>query len=159
MADKGEMRALQLRGPVRITLPAKVAYNLDSLKSGIAAIVESLGCDKCFSGANCTFQLERDFLINEKLEIVSRGSPLLPTDPVPWRTSPFAPQDPVPYMPIQVTLPGKVHSDIDQILSLVDSIVERLGHTRCFSGFDIAFGLERELIVDEALNINVGPRL
>ena len=158
MKEKGEMKALQLRGPVRITLPAKVAYNLDSLKSGIAAIMERLGCETCFSGAHCTFQLERDFLINEKLEIVSRESPFLPTDPVPWRTSRFLPQDPVPNLPIQVTLPGTVHSDIDQILSLVDKIVGRLGHLQCFSGFDIAFGLERELIVDEALNLNVGPR-
>lgn len=144
MADKGEMRALQLRGPVRITLPAKVAYNLDSLKSGIAAIVERLGCEKCFSGANCTFQLERNFLINENLEIVSREGPSLPTDPIPWR-------------PIQVTLPATVHSDIDQVQSLIDKIVGRLGHPFCFSGFDIAFGLERELFVDEAFNINVGP--
>src|SRR5689334_9804046 len=151
MAEKDEIRALQLRGPVRITLPAKVAYNIDSLQSSIAKVMERLGCPTCFSGANCTFQLERDFLINEKLEMVGGSSRSLPTDPVPWRPSPFVPQDPIP---VKVITPGTVNFNIDQIQKLVENVVGRLGHPQCFSGFDIAFDMERELFVDEQLNIH-----
>ena len=54
---------LRAKGPVRITLPAKVAYDPKALKESIASIVERLGCPECFSGASCLFEMERDFVV------------------------------------------------------------------------------------------------
>lgn len=139
MARKTEIQAVRPRGPIRITIPAAVAYDLKALQKGIATLVERLGCRPCFSGSDCTFQLERDFVINEKLEIGPAVS---------------LPQDPVPNIPIRVTLPGKVGYDLDKIQILVANIADRLGCLACCSGFDITFLHERELLINETLNVD-----
>ncbi len=57
---------------VRVTIPARAAYELDSFQKVIENLAERLGCRACLSGADCTFSLERDFLVNpESLKIES----------------------------------------------------------------------------------------
>ena len=56
--------AIRARGTVRISLPAKVAYNPDALKKSLVAVAEGLGCIRCFSGANCLFQSEASFVVD-----------------------------------------------------------------------------------------------
>ena len=138
MAINTEIQAVRPRGPIRITIPAAVAYDLKAFQKGIATLVERLGCRPCFSGADCTFQLERDFVINEKLEIGPAVA--LPQDPVPER--------------LRVTLPGKVGYNLDKVHSLVANIAGRLGCLACCSGFDITFLHERELLINETLNVD-----
>jgi hypothetical protein len=117
---------------VRITIPAAVAYNLDAFQKSIGHLVERLGCRTCFSGADCTFLQERDFVINEKLGISAQG----PGDPTPWR-------------PATATLPGKVSSNLQQIQGVVANIAGRLGCSGCCSGFDILFRQELDFVVNE----------
>jgi hypothetical protein len=50
--------------PIRVILPAKVAYNIDHLTKAIANLAERLGCRPCLSGRDCTFVLERDYVVN-----------------------------------------------------------------------------------------------
>lgn len=50
--------------PVRITLPAEVAFDLGKLGKVLGSLAERLGCRACLSGADCTFRLERDFVVN-----------------------------------------------------------------------------------------------
>lgn len=50
--------------PIRITIPAKVAYNMDALQKSIVNIAEAIGCRTCFSGADCFFEMTRDFVID-----------------------------------------------------------------------------------------------
>ena len=50
-------------GAVRVSMPAKVANDLDTFKKGVAAFAERLGCPECFSGFDCTFESERDFVM------------------------------------------------------------------------------------------------
>ena len=133
--------------PVRITLPAAVAYDLTALQKGIAVIAERLGCQPCFSGANCTFQLERDFVIDEKLQIGPRTRDLSGPTPQPWE-----PQELLANR-VSVTLPATVSYNLEQIQEVVAKVAGRLGCAPCCSGFDITFLQERELIFDEALNI------
>src|SRR5690606_38485499 len=83
---------IQRSGPVRISLPASVAYNVDALQKSIAEVVDRLGWTRCFSGANCVFQLERDWVINEKLEVTA----VLEPDPHPWQVDRVAGFDPTP---------------------------------------------------------------
>jgi hypothetical protein len=123
---------------VRITIPAAVAYNLDAFQKSIASLVERLGCRPCFSGADCTFLHERDWVINEKLEthVLARSFVQDPV-PHPWRSA-------------RATLPSKVANNLDQIKSVVANIAGRLGCGGCCSGFDILFQQETNFVVNEA---------
>lgn len=144
MEGKARVQALRLQGPVRITMPAAVAYDLDALQKGIASIAERIGCRACFSGADCTFQLERDFVINEALEP---------------RSAARLPQDPVPFKNVQVNLAPEVSFSIDRLQGAIERIVDKLGHSACFSGFDIAFGNEiRVLNVSRELEVEAFGR-
>jgi hypothetical protein len=120
---------------VRVTIPAAVAYNLESFQKSIATLVERLGCRPCFSGADCQFLHERDFIINEKLQAVTVGAVQEP-QPNPWRSA-------------TATLPSKVANNLDQIKSVVASIAGRLGCGGCCSGFDILFQREINFVVNE----------
>jgi hypothetical protein len=123
---------------IRITIPAAVAFNLGEFQKSIATLVERTGCRTCFSGADCHFQQERDFLINEKMEFTAFPASVQgPPDPVPWRTA-------------TATLPAKVANNIEQVKSVVARIAGRLGCGACCSGFDILFQQELEFVVNEA---------
>lgn len=61
--------------PVRITIPAAVAFDIGKLQKSLVGIAERLGCRSCFSGSDCTFILERNFVIDpETLGVRSVGS-------------------------------------------------------------------------------------
>jgi len=124
---------------VRITIPAAVAYNLEAFQKSIGHLVERLGCRTCFSGADCTFLHERDFIINEKLEMrASTGISIQGLgNPVPWRSA-------------TATLPAKVSNNLEQIRGVVANIAGRLGCSACCSGFDILFRHELDFVVNEA---------
>jgi hypothetical protein len=119
-------------------MPAAVAYNLEAFQKSIGHLVEQLGCRTCFSGADCTFLHERDFIINEKLEIrASTGIPIAGGDPIPARLA-------------SATLPAKVSNNLEQIRGVVANIAGRLGCPGCCSGFDILFRQELDFVVTEA---------
>jgi hypothetical protein len=77
------------RGPLRITLPATVAYNADALKKTIASVVERIGCRTCFSGLDCHFLLERDLSVDPQGGLAEEPQPSpwirANPDPVPWK--------------------------------------------------------------------------
>jgi hypothetical protein len=56
--------------PWRVVVPAKVAFDIDSMTKLLGKLGERLGCERCLSGASCHFILERDFVVNpETLEL------------------------------------------------------------------------------------------
>lgn len=116
---------------VRVSIPAKVAYNLDSLHKGIANLMDRLGHPQCFSGVNCGFMLEREFVIDERAKIsaISRA-------------------DAPAFNPVSAKLPGKVSYNLELVQKSVASIVDRLGCGACCSGFDIFFDQELNFLLD-----------
>src|SRR6266568_647513 len=91
-------------GPVRVSMPASIAYDLPSFQKGIASVLKSLGCEACCSGYDITFGLEREFVLNEKLELRASGSiRMLPQDPVPLVNA------------ATVTVPQSASSTLDRI--------------------------------------------
>jgi hypothetical protein len=126
----------KIQGPVRVSIPAAVAYDLGAFQKSIATLVDRLGCRTCFSGVDCTFLHERDFVIDEKLEIRPSARAL--------------PQDPVPAHRVTASLSGKVNNNLKQIQEVVANIAGRLGCPGCCSGFDILFKQELDFVVNEA---------
>lgn len=61
---------------VRVTLPAKLAYDLGSVQKIQASILDRLGCAACCSGWDIRFDIARSFSVDENLnisEIAPRG--------------------------------------------------------------------------------------
>jgi hypothetical protein len=144
VSEHREFQAKNLDGPVRITVPASVAYDLGALQQGIAALVDRLGCRACFSGADCTFHLERDFIINEVREL--KSNPLLATVP-----------DTAPALKgrtVFAKIAPEVSYNLDRVQEAVARVAGLLGCSPCHSGFDIAFLHELEVInIDRNLDV------
>lgn len=131
-------------GAVRISMPAAVANDLDTFKKGVTAFAEQLGCPECFSGFDCTFESERDFIVDTKLNVkrtavragqaVSRGGR---------------------ERKVTVALAPAAEYDLKGILKTIDILGRRLGphweqggQAWCCSGFDVTFERELQHLID-----------
>lgn len=54
---------------VRVSLPAKVAYDLKAFQKVQASILDRLGCTACCSGWDIRFDVVRSFVVDEKLNL------------------------------------------------------------------------------------------
>jgi len=73
--EEAQARLLATGRTVRVTLPARAAFNIDEFTKITRQLAERLGCSPCISGAACWFVLENDYLVDPagKLEPVSGG--------------------------------------------------------------------------------------
>jgi hypothetical protein len=125
----------RLRGTVRVSLPAKIAYNPESLKKTIGALLEDLGCRTCFSGADCVFTAERNFVVNEEGIFSHHSISALNPQPLP------------PAPELLVSLPATNQLDINKVYSAIDIVASRIGGCLpCHSGFDVSYLSEVEFI-------------
>jgi hypothetical protein len=71
VVDKGAIdpRALAGGRTVQVSLPASVAFDLDRFQEVQRSILDKLGCGACCSGWDIRFDLQRQFLVDEKLNI------------------------------------------------------------------------------------------
>jgi hypothetical protein len=149
-------KAVHSGGAVRISIPVSVAADLASFKKSIGALAERLGCPKCVSGFDCTFRLERDFLIDEKLRIspTVRIDPVAGGDPIPARGEYFAVTPiPIPREGVTATLAEAVSFDLPKVQEALARVAGRLGCPTCCSGLDLTFRRERDFLVDERVNV------
>jgi|GEM_PF-1217045 len=156
MAPPANLRA---RGrTVRLSIPVHVAADLGKFQSTLKGLAERLGCENCFSGANCLFELERNFLVNENLDVVPNhnfGDPNPQPDvsggPQPEPpTFNFGEPSPRPniFNGIDVVAPGKVSNNLDNLLRAVANIAEVIGCKACCSGFDLLLREELSHVVN-----------
>ena len=54
---------------VRVAVPAKVAFHLESMHKVTASVLGRLGCPACHSGWDIRFDIFRSFAVDEKLNI------------------------------------------------------------------------------------------
>ena len=54
---------------VRVTIPASVAYNFDSITKVTQTVLGKLGCLGCHSGRDIRFIIEDDFRVDEQLNV------------------------------------------------------------------------------------------
>ena len=59
-----DFRRAASHGPVEVTIPAEVAFDIDALFEVQRSIFERMGHPGCYSGADIRFQLERRFVVN-----------------------------------------------------------------------------------------------
>jgi hypothetical protein len=141
--ERGEGQALLDKGTVRLRLPAAVANDLGRLQKSIVELSERMGCRACFSGADCLFEVEKRFVVDDGVRVAP--------DPSPWRA---LPQDPVPFRGIQVGVAAEVGNEIGRVQDAIERVLGKLGCQACCSGFDIFFRRELDALhVDRELNV------
>ncbi len=131
------------QGTVRISVPASVAYDLGKFQKSLAVLAERLGCKPCFSGADCFFQHERDWVIDEKLKVSANLVNLRGTVP-----------DVGPS--VKASLPMSVSGNLATLQKAVAAIAGRLGCTPCTSGFDLFF--QQEIEHTRSLQVRVNEK-
>lgn len=55
--------------PVRVSIPARLAFDLKGFQKVQAGILDRLGCPNCCSGFDIRWDLARSFSVDEKLNI------------------------------------------------------------------------------------------
>jgi hypothetical protein len=135
-------------GAVRLTMPARVANDLNALQRGLRNLAERLDHPKCATGCDILqLMLEREFSLTEKVE--------LNPQPLPPKAGPL----PDPWLSaasntVLVSIPARVNNDIDLLGKTIATVVGKLGCQACCSGFDILFQEELGILgVDERLNV------
>ena len=54
---------------IRVTVPAKVAFDLKAIQKVQGSILDRLGCPACCSGFDIRFDVARSFVVDQKLNI------------------------------------------------------------------------------------------
>jgi hypothetical protein len=57
-------KAVSAHSPIVVRIPAEVTFDLAKFGKVIANLGERLGCGPCISGANCHFEIIREFLVD-----------------------------------------------------------------------------------------------
>jgi len=58
------VRAISSHSPIVVRIPAEVTFDLGKFNKVIANLGERLGCGPCISGANCNFEIIREYLVD-----------------------------------------------------------------------------------------------
>jgi hypothetical protein len=116
---------IHARGTVRVSLPANIAYDPDALKKSLTSILDKLGCPRCFSGASCHFQHERDFVVDPAAKVSLNPQPLPPRE-----------------AHAVVSLAPSLRYDIDKVFRSIDAVIKGLGPCPCHSGIDVLYQSE-----------------
>jgi hypothetical protein len=74
MEPKSDVSAVSARlgHVVRISVPVNVANDFTLFTNMLKDLGGRLGCKQCISGAACFFDLEKEFVVNEKGAILNR---------------------------------------------------------------------------------------
>lgn len=128
--------------PVRVSLPVSVASEIGSLKKAVAGVLDQLGCPACCSGFDLFIELQREIAFTRELradpDVFLPAKRSLPMDPVPARRAALNPE---------------FGSSLDNVFSAIDKIAELSGHTACATGCDMLFQIERQFVINPALEI------
>jgi len=154
MAEAAAAAAIKVtrhEGAVRMTMPARVANDLNALQRGLRSLAERLGHPKCATGCDILhFMLEREFSLSEKVEL--NPQPLPPKAgpvPDPWVGAAGGGNT------VLVSIPSRVNNDIESLGKTIATVLGKLGCQACCSGFDILFRQELDMmVVDERLNVS-----
>ncbi len=57
---------------IKIKVPVKVAYDAEKMRRVSEIVLSELGCAACHSGFDLRFDIQRQFVFNEKLELLNK---------------------------------------------------------------------------------------
>jgi hypothetical protein len=117
-------------GAIRLSIPAKVAYNADAFKKSIYDLLDELGCPKCFSGVDCYLTTIQDYVLNPKENAIATAQAArLSAQPTRLASQ----------KSLSVGVSQATSFSIDKIDAAINTIFEEIGCLSCCSGNDIFF--------------------
>lgn len=125
--------------PVRVSLPASVAADINSLKKAVGNVLDHLGCQACCSGHDILFELQRDFVFDKSIRdisVASTGRRALAQGKA-----------------VNIGINPDAAGSIDNVFAAIDKLAELTGHVACATGCDMRFNLERMLVLDAGLEL------
>ncbi|QLE01153.1 hypothetical protein HX109_06085 [Galbibacter sp. BG1] len=133
-------------GTIRMSIPAKVAYNGKAFKESIYQLLDELGCPKCFSGVDCYIDTFRDYIYDPEKAVLNPVVKDRVGFKANWNSDKFSDGTPVP-LPfnqlasntLTVASSPKLTGSIDKVDSLIDKVFEEIGCRACCSGHDVFF--------------------
>jgi hypothetical protein len=137
-------------------MSAKVANDLNALKSGLKNLAERLGHSACATGCDVFFLgLERELTLSASGELNPQPLPPVAGRLLGGGGGLALPQDPVPAHAIRVSLPRPVMDNLESLTRVTGAVLGKLGCPTCCSGFDIVFLRESDhFAVDANLNVH-----
>ena len=57
---------------VRVSIPAKAMFDLKKMQKITESVLDQLGCANCHSGHDIRFEIERQFIVDEKMKVYSQ---------------------------------------------------------------------------------------
>lgn len=125
--------------PVRVSLPASVASDIDSLKKAVGSVLDHLGCQACCSGHDILFELQRDFVFDKSIRDISVAS--------------AGRRGLAQGKTVNIGISPDAAGSIDNVFAAIDKLADLTGHVACATGCDMRFNLERMLVLDAKLNL------
>lgn len=125
--------------PVRVSLPASVASDINSLKKAVGSVLDHLGCQACCSGHDILFELQRDFVFDKSIRDISVAS--------------SGRRGLTQGKTVHVGISPDAAGSIDNVFAAIDKLADLTGHVACATGCDMRFNLERMLVLDAKLNL------
>ena len=117
-------------------------------KTSIGNLLGKLGCQACFSGADCRFDILREWVINENGEANFYNAAGISKD----RENAFGLGEVAPKISVQ--LHPSAANDIKSVFAAIDQIGKHLGCAPCHSGYDLDFqNAIRNVRINEQLEI------
>lgn len=136
------MHTVSASNPVRVSLPVSVASEIGSLKKAVAGVLDRLGCPACCSGHDLFIELQREVAFTRDLrsdpDVVLPARRAMRMDHVHVKRAALNPE---------------FASDLENVFSAIDKIAELSGHPACATGCDMFLQLERQFVVNPALEV------
>ena len=120
---------------VRVSIPASVAGNIDSLKKSFASVLGRLGCDACCSGYDIFLDIQRDVVLHKGFDQPTRFSS--------WATS----TRDIPR--VSVGLKPAAVNTMRGVESMLERLADMTGHSACATGCDMFFKMEEMFVIDQ----------
>ncbi|MEO1289264.1 MAG: hypothetical protein AAFV93_15990 [Chloroflexota bacterium] len=137
---------------IRVSIPAKVANNIDAFQKSFSILMDELGCPACCSGFDITFLQQRDYFFQRSPYLKNVAITQSSIDVSASRLVEYASGD-------IVNLSPATSYNLDRLLENVGSVLDELGCPACCSGFDLTFRQEFDVLFNESLEVRFGNEL
>ena len=123
---------------VRVSIPMSIASDIGKFKETLGSILDRLGCPACCSAHDIYFEMQRDIRFDGDLDIAKAA--------FASKRAGAAASVPV----VSAALSPKLASNIKDVFSALDRIVDLSSHPACTSGDDLFLRVETNILINSA---------
>ncbi|MFT5780028.1 MAG: hypothetical protein ACI837_002989 [Crocinitomicaceae bacterium] len=118
-------------GSIRLTIPAKVAYNADAFQKSIHSLLDEIGCRACFSGVDCFISTFQDYSLDAREFAINPSAAAIAPEARSFSAKTSS--------TLNASMSRETSFDIKKIDFAINDILKEIGCLACCSGHDIFF--------------------